>query len=93
MARMCMSGFMSGICCGVQSLWFIIRIVSVCASSLAAILAQWRASSVVLWSVGNASPCPVHLVEFALPLDPKSMSLVCGELYWVSWVGQVRGDE
>ena len=29
MARMCMSGFVvSGICCDVQSLWFIIRMVS-----------------------------------------------------------------
>jgi hypothetical protein len=24
-----------------------------------------------LWSMGNASPCPVHLAEFALPIDPK----------------------
>jgi hypothetical protein len=38
-ASMCVSGFVSGSCCGVQSLWFIIRIVIVCASSLAAILA------------------------------------------------------
>ena len=55
MASMCKSGFVTGSCCGVQSLWFIIRIMIVCASSLAAILAQWRASRVVLWSVGNAS--------------------------------------
>ena len=37
----CMSVFaVSGSCCGVQSLWFAIRMVIVCASSLASILAQ-----------------------------------------------------
>ena len=83
-ARMCMSGFVSGNCCGVQSLWFIIRIVVVWVSSLAAILAQWMALRVVLWSVGNANPWPFHLVEFALPNEPNRISRVCGELYWVS---------
>jgi hypothetical protein len=75
-ASMCISGFVSGSCCGVQSLWFIIRIVIVCVSSLVAILAQWRASRVVLWSVGNASPYPVHLANFALPIDPNIISRV-----------------
>ena len=51
-AIMCISLFsMSGICCGVQSLWLIMSMVAVFGSSLAAILAQCIASNVVLWSV------------------------------------------
>ena len=39
-ASMCMSTFVvSGICCGVQSLWLTMRMVVVFISSLAAILA------------------------------------------------------
>ena len=46
----CMSGcLLSGIVCGVQSVWLIISIVMVFVSSLAAILAQCMASVVVLW--------------------------------------------
>ena len=42
-AMMCMSAFaLSESCCDVQSLWFIIRMVIVLASSLAPILAQGR---------------------------------------------------
>ena len=46
----------SGSFCGVQSLWLTISTVLVCVSSLTAILAQWMASRVVLWSTGNARP-------------------------------------
>ena len=38
----------SGSCCGVQSLWLSTSIVLVCVSTLAAILAQWLASRIVL---------------------------------------------
>ena len=93
-ANMCMSALVvSGSCCGVQSLWLAIRMVIVCASSLAAILAQWMASKVVLWSVGNARPSPVHLEDFTCPIEPNSMSRLCGVLYCVTWMGQVKGDE
>lgn len=52
-ARVCMSPFiLSGICCEVQSLWLIMKMVVVFVSSLAVIMAQWMASTVVLWSVG-----------------------------------------
>ena len=45
----CMSGFVvRGRVCVVQSLWLAIRMVTVLGSSLAAILAQWIASNVVL---------------------------------------------
>jgi hypothetical protein len=27
------------------------------------------------------------------PVKPNIMSRVCGELYWVSVIGHVRGDE
>ena len=51
----CMSTLVvSGSCWGVQSIWLIIRMVTICASSLAAILAQWMASRVVfcgLWGM------------------------------------------
>ena len=43
---------LSGICCEVQSLWLIMKMVVVFVSSLAVIMAQWMASTVVLWSVG-----------------------------------------
>ena len=64
----------SGSCCGVQSLWLTVSIVLICVSSLAAILAQWMTSRVVLWSRGNAMPIPSHLEDCALPKDPNSMS-------------------
>ena len=48
-AIVCMSTFVViGSCCDVQSLWLSIRMVNVCVSSLAAIRAQWMASSDVL---------------------------------------------
>ena len=58
--------------------------VMVFMSSLAAILAQCMASTVVLWSVGKARPMPFHLEEWARPSEPNNMSLWCGELYCVS---------
>ena len=61
-------------CCDVQSLWLIIRMVIVLASSLAAILAQWMAFGVVLWFVGYASPIPFHLEDFVCPSEPNSIS-------------------
>ena len=52
-AIMCIFLFLvSRICYGVQSLWLIMSMVTVSGSSLAAILAQCMASTVVLWSVG-----------------------------------------
>ena len=48
-ARACMSPFVvNGICCDVQSLWLIMRMVILFVSSLTAIMAQWLASMVVL---------------------------------------------
>lgn len=74
-AMTCMSVFMvSGSCCDVQSLWFVISMAIVRASSLAAILAQCIASNVVLWSMGYARPILVHLVDFACPIEPNIMS-------------------
>ena len=51
-----------------------------CVSSLTTILASWMASKVVLWFVGNARPIPFHLEDFAWPVEPNSMSQLCGEL-------------
>ena len=52
-AMVCMSSFAaSEICCGVQSLWLIMNMVAVFVYFLAAIMAQWMASTVVLWFVG-----------------------------------------
>ena len=51
------------------------------------------ASRVVLWFVGNARPIPLHLEDCTCPRDPNSVFRVCGELYCVSWMGRVRGDE
>jgi len=52
-AMVCMSSLaVNRICCGVQSLWLIMSMVAVFASSLVANLAQWMASTVVLWSTG-----------------------------------------
>ena len=60
----CISGcLLSGIVCGVQSVWLIISKVMVFGSSLAAILAQCMASVAVLWSMGNARSVPFHLEE------------------------------
>jgi hypothetical protein len=61
--------------------------------SLAAILAQWMASVVDFWSGGWARPLPIHLEDVARPVEPNIMSRVCGELYFVIWVGHVRGEE
>ena len=58
--------------------------VIVHASSLVAILAQWMASRVVLWSVGYASPIPFHLEDFACPSEPNIISWLWGELYYMS---------
>ena len=80
-ARMCMFAFvLIGSCCSVQSLWLTISMVIVCASSLAAILAQWMASKVVMcpwdmlglfhstWRIwhglGNQILCPGHGVSY-----------------------------
>jgi hypothetical protein len=51
------------------------------------------ASRVELWSWGKASPIPNHREDFVYPMDPNFMSLLWGELYCVSWVGHVSGDE
>jgi hypothetical protein len=69
--------------------------VIILASSLVAILDQWIASKVVLWSVGNARPIPIHLDIIMRAPSSQIVCLSCihGELYFVSWVGQVRGDK
>ena len=53
--------------------------VVVFGSALVAILAQCKASVVVLWSVGYASPVPFHLEDWACPMDPNIVSLLWGE--------------
>ena len=67
--------------------------VTMRSSSLAAILAQWMVSRVVLYSVGYARPIPFHLEDFASPKEPNIMSRLWGELYCVSGMGQVSGYE
>ena len=67
--------------------------VIVCPSFLVAILVQGIASRVVLWSVGYARPIPFHLEDFMCLKEPNSISWFWGELYCVSWIGQVSGDE
>ena len=75
----CLSVFVvSGSCCEVQSLWCVMSMVIVLVSSLATILAQWMASSVVLWSEGNARPILVHLADLTCPIEPNIISQVCG---------------
>ena len=69
------------------------RMVAVFVSSLAAILAQWMASTVVLWSVGYARPMPFHLKVCAWPKEPNILSRLWGEWCCVSCVGHVSGDE
>ena len=51
------------------------------------------AFSVVWPSVGYARPIHFHLVAFACPMEPNIMSWVWGELYCVSWMGHVSGEE
>ena len=69
---MCMSAFVvSGICCDVQFLWLIMRLVVVFMSYLAAILTKWMASTIVLWSVGYARPMPFNLEDCAYPMEPN----------------------
>ena len=58
--------------------------VLVCVSSLAAILAQWMASRVVLWYGENNKPIPFHLEDCTCPREPSNVSRLCGELYCVS---------
>lgn len=82
---MCMSTFVViGNRCDVQSLSLTMSMVIVCASSLVAILAQWMASTVVLWSVGYARPIPFHMEDFVWPKEPNIISRLWGELYCVS---------
>ena len=64
----------NGICCDVQSLRLTMRMVVVLVSSLAAILAHWMASIVVLWSMGHARPMSFHLEDCACPMEPNIMS-------------------
>ena len=63
-----------GSCCDVQSLCLIIRMVTVCASSLVFIRTQWMASRDMLWYVGYARPIPFHLEDFACPMEPNIIS-------------------
>ena len=75
------------------SLWLSTTMVVVLWFSLASILAQWIAIVVELWSGGWARPFPAHFDDCASPAEPKIMSRLCGELYCVSIVGHVRGEE
>ena len=70
--------------CDVQSLWLTMKMVIACASSLAAIRAQWMASKVVSLSVGYARPIPFHLKDFVCPNELNNISWLWGELYCVS---------
>ena len=47
----------------------------------------------VLKSGGRARPLPFHFDEYAGPVEPNSMSWLCGELYLVSVIGHERGEE
>ena len=49
------------------------------AFSLVAILAQWMAFTVVLWSVGYARPMPFHLKVCVWPMEPNILSRLWGE--------------
>ena len=82
-----------GICYELQSLWLLIRLMIVWLSSLAAIMAQCMGSRVELWSLNKASPTPNQRDDFVCPMEPNNMFLLWGELYCVSCVGHVRGDE
>ena len=62
-------------------------------SSWVAIRAQWMDVTAVLRSGGWAKPLPFHFDEYAGPIEPNSKSRLCGELYWVSVIGHVRGEE
>ena len=42
---------------------------------------------------GCAIPTPIHFEDFASLNEPKIMSRLCGELYYVSCVGHVSGEE
>ena len=55
--------------------------------------AQWMDIMAVLRSGGWATPLPFHSDECASPVEPNNMSWLCGELYWVSVIGHVRGEE
>ena len=55
--------------------------------------AHWIDVIAVLRSGGRARPLPLHFDEWARPVEPNFISLLCGELYCVSVVGQVRGEE
>ena len=44
-------------------------------------------------SMGYARPIPFHLEDLAWPREPNIMSRSWGELYCVSCVGQVSGEE
>ena len=55
--------------------------------------AQWMEVIVVLKYGGWARPLPFHFDEYVGPIEPNIMSRLCGELYWVSVIGHVRGEE
>ena len=61
--------------------------------SWVAMRAQWMDVMAVLRSRGWARPLPFHFDECASPVEPNIMSRLCGELYWVSVIGHVRGEE
>ena len=46
-----------------------------------------------LWYGGCIIPIPIHLEDFACPDEPKNMSWLCGELYYVTCVGHLSGEE
>ena len=58
-----------------------------------AISTQWIVFMVDLWSCGCVVPTPVHFKDFASVDEPKIMLQLCGELYCVSCVGHVSGEE
>lgn len=72
--------------------WWL-HMVVVKVSSLVAILAQWIVIVVDLWSGGWVIPTPIFLKNFCLPMSPKILSRLCGELICVHCVGHVSGEE
>ena len=62
-------------------------------SSLAAILALWTIFLVDFGYVRWAMPTPIDLEDFVNLDEPQIRPRLCGELYFVSCIGHVRGGE
>ena len=67
--------------------------VVVLRSSWVAMRVQWMDVMAVLRCAWWAKLLPFHFDECASPVESNNMSRSCGELYWVSVIGHVRGEE